>query len=156
MLFYKWLFEKCVVNIQFVGNIMFTDEAGFTRDGIVTSHNTHVWVDNNPHTTVTSRHQHRFSINVWVNILGDQFPRPVVLPNRLTFAVYSRLFGEWFTSTLGTYTFFSMTTRVVHARWAPPHFLRIVAQYLNQTFSKQWIGRGGPVNWITWSLSLIF
>jgi hypothetical protein len=30
---------------------------------------------------------------------------------------------------------------------APPHFLRIVGQHLNQTFAEQWIGREGPVNW---------
>jgi hypothetical protein len=30
-----WLLEKCVVNPRFVANILFTDEAGFTRDGIV-------------------------------------------------------------------------------------------------------------------------
>jgi hypothetical protein len=30
---------------------------------------------------------------------------------------------------------------------APPHFLRIVRQHLNQTFGEQWIGRGGSVNW---------
>jgi hypothetical protein len=30
---------------------------------------------------------------------------------------------------------------------APPHFLLIVTQHLNQTFGEQWIGRGGPVNW---------
>jgi hypothetical protein len=30
---------------------------------------------------------------------------------------------------------------------APPRFICIVRQHLNQTFSEQWIGSGGPVNW---------
>jgi hypothetical protein len=85
-----WLLAKCVVNPRFVANILFTDKAGFTRDGIVNFHNTHVWVDDNPHTTVASRHQHRFSINVWVGIVGDEILGPVVLPNRLTGAVFHR------------------------------------------------------------------
>jgi hypothetical protein len=56
---------------KFIAKIMFTDVAGFTRDGIGNFRNTHVWMDDNPHTTVASRHQHRFSINVWVRILDD-------------------------------------------------------------------------------------
>jgi hypothetical protein len=55
----------------------------------VNFHNTHVWLNDNPHTFVASRHQHRFSINVCVGILGDQLLGPiVVLPHRLTGAVY--------------------------------------------------------------------
>jgi hypothetical protein len=30
---------------------------------------------------------------------------------------------------------------------ASPHYLRLVREYLDQTFSEQWIGRGGPVKW---------
>jgi hypothetical protein len=44
--------------------------------------------DGSPHTIVASRRQHRLSINVWVGILGDELLGPVVLPNRLTSAVY--------------------------------------------------------------------
>jgi hypothetical protein len=62
----QWLLAKCVVNTQFVANVLFTNEAGFTRDGIMHVHITHVWVDDNPHTTMASRHQHQFSINMWV------------------------------------------------------------------------------------------
>jgi hypothetical protein len=41
-------------------------------DGAVNLHNTHVWVDDNPHTTVALTHKHRFYINVCVGILHDQ------------------------------------------------------------------------------------
>jgi hypothetical protein len=30
---------------------------------------------------------------------------------------------------------------------APPYFLLIVRQHLNQTFGEHWAGYGGPVNW---------
>jgi hypothetical protein len=70
--FCQCLFAKCHVNTKFAGNILFTDEAGFTRDSIEKFHNTHVRVDDSPYTTVASKHQHRFSINVWVGILGQQ------------------------------------------------------------------------------------
>jgi hypothetical protein len=57
--FCQWLLAKCVVNTQSVGNIQFSDEERFAMDGAVNFHNTHVWVDDNPHTTVALRHQHR-------------------------------------------------------------------------------------------------
>jgi hypothetical protein len=64
VVFCQWLLAKCLVNTQFVADILFTDEAGFTRECIVSFHHTHVWVDDNPHTTVAARHQHRFSVNI--------------------------------------------------------------------------------------------
>jgi hypothetical protein len=36
------LLTECVVNIQFVANILFTEEAGFATDGTANLHNSHV------------------------------------------------------------------------------------------------------------------
>jgi hypothetical protein len=38
----QWFPAKCVVNTQFVANILSTDEAEFKREGIVKFLNTHV------------------------------------------------------------------------------------------------------------------
>ena len=46
--------------------IMFTDEAQFNRDGVNNTHNFHVWADENPHATLESNFQQRFSVNVVV------------------------------------------------------------------------------------------
>jgi hypothetical protein len=69
--------RKCFLNTQFVGNILFTDETGFTREGIMKFHYTHMWVDDNPDITMMSKYQHLLSINVWVDTLGDQLLGPV-------------------------------------------------------------------------------
>jgi hypothetical protein len=115
----------------------------------VNFHNTHVWVDDSPHTTMASRRQHRFSINVWVGILGDQLLGPVVLPNRLTGAVYHRFF--LCVNDLPILLEYVPLHERHHMGFmhdgAPPHFLRIVRQHLNHTFGEQWIGRWGPLNW---------
>jgi hypothetical protein len=76
-------------------------------------------------------------VSVWVGISGDQFLEPVVLPNRLTGAVYRRFLVNDLPVTLGTFAFSSATVHVV------PH----VRQHLNQTFGQQWIGRGDLVSW---------
>jgi hypothetical protein len=73
---------------------------------------------------------------------------PVVLPNRLTGAVYS----------LFLFLVDDLPVMLEHARlhqqhaWfmhdgASPHSLRSATHHLNQSFGEQWTGRGGPVNW---------
>jgi len=59
--FCKWLNNSR----QLHRYIMFTDEAQFNRDGVTNTTNSHVWGDANPHATVESNFQQRFSVNVW-------------------------------------------------------------------------------------------
>ncbi|EZA49331.1 hypothetical protein X777_12361 [Ooceraea biroi] len=86
--FCRFVLRKVEENPDFAANILFTDEAIFTNNGIIHFHNKHVWADENPHAVVESKHQHRFSLNVWVGILRDRLIGPVFFPNRLTGAVY--------------------------------------------------------------------
>ena len=64
LVFYQCVLAKYVADPKFVANTCLLTR----RDGIVNFHNTHVWADKNPHTTVARRHQHWFSINVCVGI----------------------------------------------------------------------------------------
>jgi hypothetical protein len=61
-----------------------TNECCLTRDGIQNFHNTPHWADINPHVIHQSRFQHRFSINVWADIIGTHLIEPFVYPARLT------------------------------------------------------------------------
>lgn len=83
LMFCRWLLRKLVQEPLFLENVLCTDEAGFTRNGIFNYHNTHHWSDENPHAVVESRHQIRFSVNVWAGILGDRLIGPFFLPLRL-------------------------------------------------------------------------
>lgn len=80
--FCRWFLRKVAVIPDFLSQILATDEAGFNRDGITNYHNTHCWADENPHAILEDRHQVRFSVNVWIGILGDRILGPVFLPNR--------------------------------------------------------------------------
>ncbi|KAJ4431294.1 hypothetical protein ANN_19891 [Periplaneta americana] len=42
------------------------------RDDVVNFRNQHVWADENSHAVEETRHQHRFSINVWAGVFGDR------------------------------------------------------------------------------------
>jgi len=93
--FCKWLNGSR----QLHRSIMFTDEAQFNRDGVNNTHNSHVRADENPHATVESNFQQRFSVDVWCAVLDDQLivpklaaPKCLVL-SAATSAVYNRAVG---------------------------------------------------------------
>jgi hypothetical protein len=71
--FCQWLLLECSNNPQLLSSVLFTDEASFTRNGIVNVDNVHMWADENLHTTRIARHQHQFSINLWVGLLGHYY-----------------------------------------------------------------------------------
>jgi hypothetical protein len=144
---------KCVANTQVIANILFTDGTGFRRDGIVKFHNTHLWVDDNHHTTVTSRRQHRFSMNIYVGIWGDQNLGSIVLTDT----------QEWcIIGFLANYLPVLLEHVPLHQRQhtrsmfngASADFLRPVRHYLNQSSGELRIGRGGPINCPARSLTL--
>ena len=78
-------------NSDMIRNILFTDEAHFTRDGVNNTINSHLWDLDNPHGTVESNYQHRFSVNVWCGVIGDQLTGPYILPQRLTGDIYANV-----------------------------------------------------------------
>ena len=74
--------------------ILFTDELQFNCDGVNNTHNSHVWADENPHATMESNFQQRFSVNVWCAVLDDQLIGPFILEGRLTGEAYLRFLQE--------------------------------------------------------------
>jgi hypothetical protein len=74
--------------------ILFTDEAQFNRDGVNNTHNSHVWAGENPHATVESNFQLRFSVNVWCEVPYDQLIDPFISEGQLTGGAYLRFLQE--------------------------------------------------------------
>jgi len=72
--------------------ILFTDESQFNRN--ICPHNSHVWADVNPHATVESNFQQRFSVTVWCAVLDDQLIGPFILEGHLTGEAYLRFLQE--------------------------------------------------------------
>jgi len=50
---------------------------------------TPIWNHDNPHGTVESNYQHRFSVNVWCGVIGDQMIGPYIFSQRLTGDFYA-------------------------------------------------------------------
>jgi hypothetical protein len=144
----QWFIHKLADNPHFLKQILFTDEASFTREGMFNSKNSHVWDQVNPHETVIRGHQQRFSVNVWAGVLGDSLVGPYVLPDRLNSPTYLVFIRDVLPELLEDV---ALQDRL-HFTWfqhdgAPAHFGVQVRDHLNTTFGENWIGRGGPSPW---------
>lgn len=143
----RWFLNKEIENPMFLEQVLFTDEASFTREGIFNSRNSHVWAEDNPHATLVRGYQEKFSVNVWAGIIGDYLIGPYILPNRLNSPVYLVFLRDILPGLLE-----DVPLNIRDGMWfqhdgAPAHFGIIVRDYLNVTFEQKWVGRGGPVQW---------
>jgi transposase len=145
--FCQIFFQQLAVNPLFPTVILFTDEASFSRNGIINFKNNHEWNDENPHAINPSRHQHRFSLNIWCGIIGDFLIGPHVLPHRLRGQTYLDFLVELLPTLL---EYVPLRTRM--EMWymhdgAPPHTSVAVTNFLNNVYPNRWIGNRGPIPW---------
>ena len=122
--------------------ILFTDETQFNRDGVNNTHNSHACADENPHATVESNCQLRFSVNVLCAVLDCQLIGPFILEGRLTGEAYLRYLQEELPRIF--YVFEKKRGRMYFQHNGAPHFSREIRNFLTDSFPGQWIGRGGP------------
>jgi len=99
--FLQWCLAQHQNNPLFFKNVLFTDEAIFSQDGMFNSKNMHWWAENNPHEIFKHHHQHKFSFNIWAGIYGDSLVGPYLLPNRLDGRSYRIFFGGSSSRALG-------------------------------------------------------
>uniref|UniRef100_V5GJV9 Transposable element Tc3 transposase n=1 Tax=Anoplophora glabripennis TaxID=217634 RepID=V5GJV9_ANOGL len=110
-------------------------------------HNNHVWADENPNAILEGRHQHQFSLNVWVGIVGDHLIGPFFLPPRLTGDVYRRFLEDELPVLLEDIPLPLRLQMYFMHDGAPPHFSLAAREYLNNIYPNRWIGRGGTQPW---------
>lgn len=145
--FSQWFIQKYEQNHAFIRSVLYTDEASFGRNGVINSHNLHVWSEENPHATIQTRHQRQFHINVWAGIIGRYLLGPFVLPNRLNGQLYLEFLQQQLPQLLEDVDIASRENMWFMHDGAPPHFSLIVRGHLNRVYPNRWIGRGGAVPW---------
>lgn len=146
--FCRWVLEQHQNDEHFLPNLLVSDEATFTRNGITNSHNSHVWAVENPHEVKEHHFQHQFQpINMWAGIVNGILIGPFELPNRLNGENYLHFLQNDLPGLLE-----DVPLNVRQNMWflqdgAPPHYARNVREYLNRVFNGRWVGRGGFVPW---------
>lgn len=132
---------------EFPSRVIFSDESLFTREGVLNSHNMHVWDEENPRVTRLRNYQVRWKMNVWAGIMGTKILGPVILPEILNGASYMEFLAENPPDFLEEVPLLERNKIIFQQDGAGPHNARIVTNYLNQQFPGRWIGRYGPVRW---------
>ncbi|KAL1488367.1 hypothetical protein ABEB36_014844 [Hypothenemus hampei] len=110
-------------------------------------YNTHIWADENLHGVRPHNFQERFSINVWAGIVNGLLIGPYIMPDRLDGRTYLQFLNNELYDLLE-----DVPLEIRRNMWylhdgAPCHYARIVREWLNEHFPRQWIGRNGPVAW---------
>lgn len=145
--FCNWLIGSTRRDAMFLRKILWTDEATFTRRGVVNYHNLHVWAQENPHAIRPKSFQTEFSLNVWIGIIDDNLCGPYFLPHRLNSALFLDFLENNFLD-----IFDDVPPIIRHECWfqmdgAPAHYGINVREWCNAHFPGRWIGRLGSINW---------
>jgi hypothetical protein len=132
--FFNWLHS----NRQLLPLIVFTGEATFTRNGINNTSNSHQWSHDNPHGSVETNFQYRFSINV----IG-----PVILDDSTIGHNYLDFLENGLPEQVEVVFLATRIAMYFQHDGVPSHSTQPVMQRLNDTFPNRWIGRGSTINW---------
>ncbi|KAL4098417.1 hypothetical protein QTP88_023036 [Uroleucon formosanum] len=101
----------------------------------------------NPHLVRQQRFQRRFSINVWMGVIGGVLIGPFLgLPRTVGGNAYLNFLQNELPVLLEDIPLDVRRRMIYQHDGAPPHFSRAVRQHLNETFTS-WIGRGGTIPW---------
>jgi len=120
--------------------ILFTDEATFTRNGINNTRNSHNWAQDNPHGTIVTNFQTRFSVNVWCGIINDMLIGPVIIEHRMTGDSYLHFLQNYLPEQLENVSLDTRRHMYLQHDEAPIHYTKKVIQRLNNTYPNRWIG----------------
>lgn len=101
--FCEFILIKYQENENFLNNIIWTDEAKFSKNGMHNRHNSHYWATENPHMVRETNFQDSFSFNVFCAIKSNQI---------LCFHIYQEnLNGERYSEILNTVVREALNTR---------------------------------------------
>lgn len=147
MEFAQFIMDKTNVNNNFVSNILFSDEATFTRRGVFNWRNCHIWDNENPHSVKEAHFQHELKLNVWCGIFRDNLIGPFELPVNFNGNSYLEFLQNTLFDELEQLPLNQRRSMWFMQDGAPPHFPLAVRNYLNNQFPHRWIGRGSEFPW---------
>lgn len=74
--FCDWVIRCYEQDPRILNQILYTDEAMFTREGIFNTKNNHHWLKENRHSVRQHAFQERIAVNVWAGKIGNQLIGP--------------------------------------------------------------------------------
>ena len=87
-------------------------------DGINNTRNSHNWAQDNPHGTIETNFQTRFSVNVWCGIIKGMLIGPVIIEHRMTGDSYLHFLQNDLPEQTGRHSLGYKASHVPTARWS--------------------------------------
>lgn len=133
---------------NFLKNILFSDEATFTTNGIISSQNSRFWVSENPEWIINCRRQYSQKINVWCGILNERVIGPFFFEGNMNGEQFLHFLQNEFFNAVDNLPLQERANLHFQLDGCPIHNARQVREWLNENFPNHWIGRNSPlIHW---------
>jgi len=136
-----------VRNDIFLKKILFTDEAIFGSDGCINRHNEHHYAEHNPYCIKEYNIQGKWTVNVWLGIIGNNVIGPEFIEGNVDAHYYSQFLLHRLDELLEDVPLASRLEMIFQQDGHPAHTSLLARRILNQKFPGRWIGLHGPQEW---------
>lgn len=133
-------------DMNFIKNILFTDECTFELHSPHNSQCVRYWSRENLYQYQPTRTQYPQKLNVWAGILGDHIIGPFFINGNLNGQKYLDLIQNDIIPCIQNLNIDTRTIYFQHDGCAA-HNDRRVRNFLNTNFPNRWIGTYGPIRW---------
>ncbi|XP_070524010.1 histone-lysine N-methyltransferase SETMAR-like [Cardiocondyla obscurior] len=134
-------------NDPFLKNILWTDEAVFRKNGYINRQNEHHYAENNPRCIKEINIQDRWTVNVWLGIIGDHVIGPEFIQGYVNAEYYSEFLLNRLNDLLEDVPLAQRLEMRFQQDGHPAHTSRLARNILREKFSEKWIGLYGPQEW---------
>lgn len=145
--FCAWFQGEIEDNRQFPFQILFSDEATFSSNGVVSSQNCRWWSDENPNFTIECKNQYSFKTNVWCGILNNRIIGPFFFHGNLNADTYLQFLRQDISDFIDDMPLQERCSVWYQQDGAAIHSTIEVRNYLNDLFHGRWIGRFSQYPW---------
>lgn len=140
-----WCQGNYLTDRTFLSKIMFTDEATFTTNGVVSSQNARYWSDQNPNWMINCKRQYSSKINVWCGIIDNKIIGPFFFDENLNTENFLHFLNNVLWNGIEDIPIRQRQDMIFQLDGAPMHNARIVREWLETKFPGKWIGRNSPL-----------
>lgn len=145
--FCAWIQGEIEENRSFATQILFTDEATFSSNGVVSSQNCRWWADENPGFVIECKDQYSFKTNVWCGILNGRLIGPYFFRHNLNSERYLNFLMNEITEVIDDMSLEERGVLWFQQDGASIHSTINVRNYLGNLFRGKWIGRYSQYPW---------
>lgn len=142
-----WYQEQREEDANFPFQILWSDEATFTSNGVVSSQNCRWWAQENPNYLIQCRDQYSFKTNVWCGVLNNKVIGPYFFRENLNSQRYLQFLNEEITKVLDEMPLNDRRNLWFQCDGAPVHNSADVKHRMNELFRGRVIGRNMEQPW---------